>query len=633
MIVRMRRLDLLLLAKDREAVLAALEAAGAVHVEEREGVSSEGMERTERMLRSVESTLGAVRKAFQTSGLRRLPPQMWAEAGKVVEEWQALERSVQEAEAAVAALEKEEALLTPWGEFDPELLSRLGSEAGVTVRFFEVSAKEWRRLSREHPDLVVVGRGQGKVRAVLFERGVRREVEAEEVRLPGVSLSAVRRRLAEARRRLEDLARERQRFFVWVEALERERTKLSESLRLEAARLSCGEAVEGKVLHLSGWVPVRAAGRVERSLAGLKVWFALRDPEPGEEPPVLVENGWFSRKFEFLLKMYALPGYREIDPTPFFAPFFTLFVGLCMGDFAYGAVVFLVSLALTLFVLKRPMRWVGSLGMILGLSVMVSGVLLNSFFGLTFLGGPGIEGPAVLPTGGRLAVFAPSGGEYPMMSFALLVGFVQLSLAFVLRIANTARTRGVGAACVPLSYLLILYGALSWAAHTNFLDLGVADFAVAGVPFGSYLKLIPEKAALAMMALAVPLNVAFSNADRKGGERWTMVFIDFYNGVTGLLSSILSYIRLFALGLTGGLLGAAFNQLALMPILRDGVPQWFSPGVVATVLILLVGHALNFLLACVGAFVHPLRLTYVEFLQNMDYAWNGRPYRPLARGG
>jgi V/A-type H+-transporting ATPase subunit I len=625
----MKKLDLLLLAKDRDKVLRALQELGVVHIEEKSDLSSSELEDASRKLKNIESVLQSVRKTIKEKKGKKIPADIPADIAKTVREWQDLEKKIQSADARLAGLTKDEAVLSSWGDFDPEVLERLSS-AGVTLRFFEVPVKDWDGFLGKNPSLVEISRGSGKVRAVLFEKGVRAEIVAEEVRPPRVSLSAIRTEIEQVRKILSDLDKEREKYLGCAPALAGEKKALADEMRFETARLSCGEEAEGNILYLTGWFPAKSVKALETRLATEKIWFGISEPAAEDNPPVHVENNWFAKKFEFLLKMYALPGYRELDPTPLFAPFFVLFVGLCMGDVAYGSVILLVSILLAIL-LPKPIKWFGALGAILGVSVILSGAILNSFFGLTLFGGDGVPGPTVLPFGGKYAFFTAVNGKYPMMSFALLIGFVQLLLAFILRIINKIRTSGLKAAAVPLSYVLILIGFLSWAANVNFLKLGWANFSVSGVPFGKLLLYIPATAGLIMMAVAVPLNVVFSNADKKGGERWTMVFIDFYNGVTGLLSSILSYIRLFALGLTGGLLGAAFNQLALMPITRDGAIHWLSPGVIATVLILVMGHSLNFLLAIIGSFVHPLRLTYVEFLQNMDFAWSGRPYKPLAK--
>jgi V/A-type H+-transporting ATPase subunit I len=116
--------------------------------------------------------------------------------------------------------------------------------------------------------------------------------------------------------------------------------------------------------------------------------------------------------------------------------------------------------------------------------------------------------------------------------------------------------------------------------------------------------------------------------------RPVLIFWDAYNFASGLMSTSLSYLRLFALGLAGGLLGAAFNQIAFMLITNEqGVVNWATPLVVFTILILIIGHSLNLALSALGAFVHPLRLTFVEFYGgfSLGFKGGGKPYKPLSK--
>jgi V/A-type H+-transporting ATPase subunit I len=386
---------------------------------------------------------------------------------------------------------------------------------------------------------------------------------------------------------------------------------------------------------MTGFFPAKQEKKLAGFLNTFTAWFEISDPVPGDDVPVAFSNSPFAKLFEPILKLYALPGYAELDPTPFFAPFLMLFVGLCVGDVAYGLVIFLGAL-IAFFKAPKAFRPFASLLMVLGTSTIGAGLLLNGFFCVTIFGGPGAPSPSIFPSGAKYALFtAISTGKttvYPMMSFALMIGFLQLMLAFVIRIVNKICTSGVPGAMVPLSFILFTIGSLTWGAHDNLLNLGIGQFTVSGVQFGAVFLAIPRLIGQIMFFAAFPLNIFFSNMDKKGGERVTMIIVDLYNGLTGIFGNILSYMRLFALGLTGGLLGGVFNMLAMSFITgKDGTIHWFSPFIIASVLLLVAGHALNFCLAIIGAGVHPLRLTFVEFLQNLDYSWSGKPYKPLAR--
>jgi len=631
----MKKIDVLLYHRERDAFLKALRDLGTVHVEEKPETSSEDLSRLSTDLKTAEQVLSGLSSRIKQKKLKKTPAaKNDLPAEKVISEYLAVDKHRQSLEQKISGLEKDEALLSAWGDFDPAQIKNLLS-VGVKIRFFEIPSKSLEELKTSVSGLTEVASIGSKIFCVLFERGEPAVVDADEVKLPEISLTRCRENIRDFKANLLSVLEKLDELLGYRGLIASRIEFLKSDVSFESARLSFGEEAGGKVLRLSGWLPAKNTAEVGQKLSGFKAWYEISDPGQGEEPPVHFKNDAFSRLFEPILKLYSLPGYKEIDPTPFFAPFLMLFVGLCVGDMAYGLIILIASL-IVYFSVKKPVKPFAALGIVLGASIMACGFLLNSFFCVTLLGNPANPGPSIFRTGSYLAIFSPFPGKtgtiYPMMSFALLIGFFQLMLAFVVRIFNKVRTSGLSGAAVPISFILITLGGLSYMAHTNTMNLGVANFAVSGIKFGSLLLLIPKTAALVMLAVAVPLNVIFSNNDKKGGVRWTMVFVDFYNGVTGIMGNILSYMRLFALGLTGGLLGGVFNSLAMGFITRpDGTVNFLSPFIVFSVILMVFGHTLNFLLAIIGAGVHPLRLTFVEFLQNLDYSWGGKPYKPLKK--
>jgi V/A-type H+-transporting ATPase subunit I len=219
-----------------------------------------------------------------------------------------------------------------------------------------------------------------------------------------------------------------------------------------------------------------------------------------------------------------------------------------------------------------------------------------------------------------------------MMSFSLLVGFLQVSLAFILRTVNKMLSGNVSDGLSSFSFLMMLVGVLVWAAHVNFLNMGFGSFAINTVQVGTVLLAIPKNVGLGLAYGGIAFFVLFTNKDKPLSARIGQSFLDFYNGATGIFGNILSYLRLFALGLAGSMLAMVFNQMALMLITdAQGVVHYRSPIILASIFLLVFGHALNLALCLVGAFVHPLRLTFVEFLQNIDLSWGGLEYAPLSK--
>ncbi|HMV35016.1 MAG TPA: hypothetical protein PKD60_03930, partial [Turneriella sp.] len=280
------------------------------------------------------------------------------------------------------------------------------------------------------------------------------------------------------------------------------------------------------------------------------------------------------------------------------------------------------------------LRGIGLLVLILSAATIVSGVLMNSFFGANLFvrDGQGLivadKDPAIF------AAYTVQGKTvFPAMTLSLLVGCAQIFIAFVLQSLNETLVLGWRYGIKAAAMLLMAVSAFILGAHADFLGLGFnSAFAIGPLQVGRYLTAVPVVAAQVMLALAFVLFFFVANPDRKIWLRPLAALWDFYGFSTGLLGDFLSYIRLFALALAGGLLGNAFNQIAFM--LLPKTPTGFdlaSPWLIGTVLVLLVGHGLNFALGALGAFVHPLRLTFVEFYKNINFRGGGRPYRPFRR--
>ncbi|MBP5706288.1 MAG: hypothetical protein J6W76_03305, partial [Spirochaetales bacterium] len=314
-------------------------------------------------------------------------------------------------------------------------------------------------------------------------------------------------------------------------------------------------------------------------------------------------------------KMHSLPGYNEIDPTPFFAPFFMAFFGLCLADMGYGLVM-LIAVIAGLIVMRqnkaiKPVLW---LGFWLALSTVICGFLLNVCFGMNITQMSGV------PEQIRKFVYFPNMSD--QMSLAIMLGVIQVIFGYVLQVVSKVKFNGIQSALQPLGTMGIMVGLIIWAIPAFMPDLQIGPIAV-----GSILSSIPnaQVVGLIILAVGVALVLLFNNVDKNIFIRPVLGLWEMYNIATGLPGDILSYIRLFALGLAGGLLGSAFNQIG-------GMILGSTPGVVNyifAVIILVLGHTINFALAALSAFVHPLRLVLLEFYKAYGFVGGGRPFQPF----
>ena len=321
---------------------------------------------------------------------------------------------------------------------------------------------------------------------------------------------------------------------------------------------------------------------------------------------IKLRNNAFTRMFEPLTGMYGMPVYAEFDPTPILAPFFLLFFAMCMGDAGYGLLLILFGLGVKYDKIKMEMfSGLGGIITVLGVATTVIGFFLGTAFGVDLYAASFMpESLKAVMIKGEVAGF-----DYQMV-LALAIGVFHIILALVVKAVCYTQREGAMKNLSTYGWLLLIVGGL----------------VVTALSMLHYLSAEATKYALIAVGAVSALGIYIFNDPKRnpliniGAGLW-----DTYNMATGILGDVLSYIRLYALGLAGGMLGGAFNNLGLM-ILGDqpGIVSW-----IGFVFILLLGHLLNLAMSALGAFVHPLRLTFVEYFKNAGYEGKGEKYAPF----
>lgn len=634
MVVPMKRLELLLYHKERDQFLDSLRSLGVVHiVQSEESADTNQNQQLQNLIRRCEKVITGLRKIAAVEGdshtgdSQKVPEE-------IIEEYEAFEAENEKLSQELLTLGKDYAQLDPWGSFDPSVITKLG-DSGVTVRFYVMAKKKFEELDTSKLTVVKVNEKESNVYFIVIDYGAISAVPADEVRLPENSLDQLINRIAELKGRQVIIARTQAAMLSALPVLESFRNEKESELRYEYARASMAAHAEGKVLHLSGWFPNENSHAIEKFTSEYAAYYTVRDPLPDENVPVKLKNKKFSRLFEPVTGIYSLPHYLELDITPFMAPFFTLFFGLCLGDVGYGALL-LVGCLFASRKVPVKMRPLLTLVTILSISTMISGLLLNNLFGQPLFGGPGVDG-AFLSSG--VQIFSPlspitteKGTVYPMMSLALLLGFIQLLFGMGIKAYISMRNYGFTYGLQPISTILLVIGTVIWGAHADLLSLGIPTFSVGPVLIGKMLLAVPMVVAKILIFAGFALFFLFNNMGMKIFMRPLIGIYEFYNFASGILGQVLSYIRLFALGLAGGLLGAAFNQIAFMFITKaDGTVNYASIGIVGTIVVLILGHGMNLSLALIGSFVHPLRLTFVEFYGAIGFRGGSKPFQPFTK--
>jgi V/A-type H+-transporting ATPase subunit I len=368
-------------------------------------------------------------------------------------------------------------------------------------------------------------------------------------------------------------------------------------------------AAEDLITVFTGFAPVENDEELTASFDGMGVFYLKEEAVEEDNPPIKLKNNWFTRQFESFTGMYGMPVYSEFDPTSIVAPFYLLFFAMCLGDAGYGIVLLLFGLMLNKGWVKFAMfDGLGNIISILGAGTIVVGTLLGTFFGISMYDAAWVPQwlKSIMIVG---EVDVPGLGTFNVqMLLALAIGVFHICLAMTVKAIGYTKRFGWKENISTWGWLLLIVGGIIVAILGVGKILSPDFIRIAVIAIGAI-------SALAIYIFNTPGRNPLINI---GSGLW-----DTYNMATGILGDVLSYIRLFALGLAGGMLGQAFNNLGQM-VLGDSFLTW-----IPFALILLFGHVLNILMSSLGAFVHPLRLTFVEYFKNAGYEGKGAAYNPL----
>ena len=408
-----------------------------------------------------------------------------------------------------------------------------------------------------------------------------------------------------------------------IEALSKERTNLEakivsyaphrESFKLSVDRMTANigkaEAAErmvgtDSVVCLNGWMEAPEEEKVVAVLSRYDCSWEFEDPTEEEYPdvPVKLKNNAFTEPLNMVTNMYSLPAYGTVDPNPLMAPFFILFYGIMMADMGYGLLMIIAALVVKFVVKpKRGMKIFTNLLLEGGIATFVMGVVTGGFFGDLI---PTLSKMFGHEMGDNLLTnppLNPMTDVNTVLYGAMALGVVHLFTGMIVNMVQKFKNGdGMGAILEEGCWFVIFAG------------LALVVLKVGG------------KLGMIVLIIGCVMLVWGAMRPAKGFGKVTAVFAAIYNGATGWLGDILSYSRLMALMLAGSVVAQVFNSLGAMPSEKGTTVVTFF----IFVLVFLVGHALNFALNLLGCFVHDLRLQCLEFFGKF-YQDGGKPFEPL----
>lgn len=370
------------------------------------------------------------------------------------------------------------------------------------------------------------------------------------------------------------------------------------------------------VFYLTGYLPAAESNALIEELQGRFTLLAeTADPGPQEDPPVKLENGFFTAPMESVVSGYSLPGKHEIDPSAVMAFFYYILFGMMLSDAAYGLLMVIgCSIALKKFQnMEQSMRKMLRMFLFCGISTTMWGVLFGSYFGdcIPVIAETFFHREITIPA----LWFEPLSDPMRLLIFSFGVGVLHLFTGLGVQFYQLAKQKKYADALYDVVFWYLLVGGLIVVLLSTEIFQNIAE-----LPFQ-----VPGAVATAAGVLAgigaVGIVFTAGRESRNPVKRFLKGLYGLYN-VSGYLSDILSYSRLLALGLATGVISTVFNQLGAM--LGGGVV-----GAIFFTVVFLIGHSMNMAINVLGAYVHTNRLQFVEFFGKF-YEGGGRPYTPFA---
>ncbi|WP_294429717.1 ATPase [uncultured Treponema sp.] len=641
MIVPMKKISLIVLENERKAALKDLRKLGVLHVEEVQGSSEE--------LASYKDQNSKIEKALAILteikfGKKEVPKP--ALVGKeasfdIAKKVLALVDEKKSCFDRITADSVELERFAKWGSVNPADFAEL-SEKEIHLALYEIPADKY-SLVGEEAKTIVVGKEKSEIRFVLVsekalvvnERPAGIPSEAYQVPLPRVSTADLMKEIAESKARISQIDEELRLSVQYKDSLKKSLGVIAKDIELE--NIYSGMGIEDKLSWITGFVPVDAMSKFEAFAKEQKWAFAASDPTEDDAVPTKLKNNRFvSLIYPLTDFLGTVPGYHEYDISGWFLAFFTIFFGMIFGDGGYGALVTAVALILILKSLFTGKKVAPVLGLVLllGVATMAWGAVTCTWFGLTpdqlpdwiiALSVPPISNAYAdvqwLPFWTSDTSVGTLGTAQNLQIFCFTLALIQLCVAHLKGMGRyikdkAHRLKFLGEFGSFVQLIGMYWVVLSMVVDGNVFPLMGGD--VYGLPWGTI--------SIAMVGGGFAFSFVFANYEgsvAKSILESVKNIISVLLGVVNVFSDIVSYIRLWAVGLAGAAISGTVNTFA-------GPLVGHAALFIVLIILLVFGHGLNMILNLLSVIVHGVRLNTLEFSNHLGMSWAGFKYEPLS---
>jgi V/A-type H+-transporting ATPase subunit I len=490
----------------------------------------------------------------------------------------------------------------PWGRFDLNLIKETKEMGNTNIQF-------WITSERTHfddcqiPEEIIVEEinhvNKRKYFITFFFQPVNLE-HCEEV-IFEEDLTMLENDLANNLKQQEELEKAVIAYVPYIEAINEALRKELNSIAYEEASASAGKALDGKLFVLQGWCPGRHLERVKKKMKDVLVELIEIEPEPYEKVPTLMINNKIGSMGSDLVNIYDTPSYKDWDPSTWVFFSFTIFFAMIMADGGYGLLLLLIML-IAKFKLKNTspsMKRFINMSLILSGATVAYGLASGGFFGLS--------------TENRLfgwlvgaSLFDPLDIDM-MMNASIIIGMIHVTISLILKAVRLIKVfKDYITPISNVAWIAVIWSFYFWYGYSRF----------EAQPFYEIRSVLLTLFIVALVAVFLTTGGTFKPVKLIVGG-----LLGLYN-IVQFFSDILSYLRLFALGMAGTLLAQTFNSLA-SDVMGFGVP-----GIILAVIIFIIGHTINILLCVMGGVIHGLRLNFLEWYR-WSFDGDGRAFKPF----
>lgn len=637
MIVPMKKVSLVVLNNERKDALTQLKKVGVVHLEQIDGSSEQLSLYKEASNNAVAANAiladikVAKKKSFSSAVKTLSNDEVVAKCKHVIDISDKKKKLLEEIASDAAEIER----FANWGQVDIDDFAYL-KEKGISFKMYEIPEDKY-NLIDEKLTTICVNRIKKIVRFLLIDASEDRPEglppEAFEVPMPVLSTKDLAKRVEDNETEISKIEEELKSETVYISQIQDFKSNLESDIQFETIYSGMGQENSGKTTDLAwltGYVPIDSFDKLKDCVTKNSWAMAASDPTEEDNVPTKLKNNKFvSLIYPLTDFLGTVPGYHEYDISGWFLLFFCVFFGMIFGDGGYGLLVTVASLVLVLKSLfqKKSVSPLMGLLLLLGLSTVAWGTVTCTWFGLkpeqlpAWLTSLSIT-PISNAAGSDYRLYLPWNTEVGLTTgqnlqiFCFTLAFLQLSVAHLKGMARNRKSLKVlGEFGSLLQIWGMFYVVLSMVVSSALFPLGLV---VNNIPVGTI--------AIALVGGGFALSFIFSNYEGNVGAsilESCKNIISVLLGVVNVFSDIVSYIRLWAVGLAGSAISNTVNEMA-GPLLGHAITF------IAFVALIAFGHGLNMVLNLLSVIVHGVRLNTLEFSTHLGMSWSGFKYNPFA---